>query len=288
MKHLIRIIPRLDIKGSNLVKGVNLEGLRVLGSPNEFAKYYYEQGADELFYQDAVASLYSRNSLKKIITDTAKNIFIPLTVGGGIRNVADISEILRSGADKVSINSAAVKNPKFISEAAEKFGKSTIAISIETIKQKKGNYLVFTENGRNCSGKDVFQWAQQAEELGAGEIILTSVDKEGTGGGMDIQLVKELVKHVNIPVVSSGGIGKKEHCIEILKIVPVSGVAIGSMFHYECLSKQNFNLDKNQEGNIEYLKKKSSPSNISKCNINTLKKELLKNKIYCRFNEEKI
>ena len=148
MNHPIRIIPRLDIKGSNLVKGVNLEGLRVLGSPHRFAKYYYEQGADELFYQDVVASLYGRNSLKKMITNTAENIFIPLTVGGGIRNVTDISEILRSGADRVSINSAAVKNPKFITEAAEKFGRSTIVISIEAIEQKKeGTEVTIIDGG---------------------------------------------------------------------------------------------------------------------------------------------
>ncbi len=288
MSHPIRIIPRLDIKGSNLVKGVNLEGLRVLGSPHRFAKYYYEQGADELFYQDVVASLYGRNSLKKIITNTAENIFIPLTVGGGIRSITDISEILRSGADRVSINSAAVKNPQFITEAAEKFGRSTIVISIEAIEQKNGSYLVFTENGRNCSGKDVFQWAQQTEKLGAGEIVLTSVDKEGKGEGMNIQLVKEIVKLVDIPVVSNGGIGKKEHCTEILKAVPVSGLSIGSMFHYEYLSKKNFDFERSQEGNIEYLKKKLTPSNITRCNITTLKKELVKNKIHCRFDEKNI
>jgi len=288
VSHPVRIIPRLDIKGSNLVKGVNLEGLRVLGSPHEFAKYYYEQGADELFYQDVVASLYGRNSLMEIIRNTAENIFIPLTVGGGIRNIADISKILRSGADRISINSAGVKNPKFIREAAEKFGQSTIVISIEAIEQKNGNYLVFTENGRNCSGKDVFQWAQQTEKLGAGEIVVTSVDKEGKGEGMNIQLVEEIVKLVNIPVVSNGGIGKKEHCTEILKTVPLSGLSIGSMFHYEYLSKKNFYFKKNQEGNVEYLKKKLSPSNITRCNIRALKGELLKNKIYCRFDEKNI
>ncbi len=288
MSHFIRIIPRLDIKGSNLVKGVNLEGLRVLGSPHEFAKYYYEQGADELFYQDVVASLYGRNSLMKIISNTAENIFIPLTVGGGIRNTTDISEILRSGADKVSINSAAVKNPNFIKEAVEKFGQSTIVISIEAIEQKNGNYLAFTENGRNCSGKDVFQWAQQVEKLGAGEIVITSVDKEGRGEGMNIRLVEKIVKLVNIPVVSNGGIGKKEHCTEILKTVPVHGLSIGSMFHYEYLSKNNSDFEKKQEGNIEYLRKKITPSNITQCNISDLKRKLLKNKFYCRFDEKNI
>ena len=289
MKHFIRIIPRLDIKGASLVKGVNLEGLRVLGAPHEFAKYYYHQGADELFYQDVVASLYGRNSLKAIITKTAESVFIPLTVGGGIRNISDISEILRSGADKVSVNSAAVKNPKFIKEAAEKYGQSTIVVSIEAIEQKNGNYLVFTENGRNCSGKDVFEWARQVETLGAGEIVLTSVDKEGKGEGMNIPLAEKIMKLVNIPVISHGGIGKKEHCTEILKKVSVSGLAIGSMFHYEYLSKKkNFDYEKNQEGNIEYLKKKLTPSNIIHCNINALKKELLKNKIFCRTDEKSI
>ena len=151
----IRIIPRLDIKGPNLVKGIHLEGLRVLGRPEDFAKHYYEEGADELIFQDVVASLYERNSLHEIISRTAKNIFIPLTVGGGLRTIEDIKQVLRAGADKVSINTAAVKNPTFIKEASLKFGSSTILVAIEAIKQSDGNYFAFIDNGREETGLEV-------------------------------------------------------------------------------------------------------------------------------------
>ena len=155
----IRIIPRLDIKGPNLVKGIHLEGLRVLGAPDYFAKKYYEDGADELVYQDTVASLYGRNNIAEIITKTAKNIFIPLTVGGGIRSVNDINRVLRAGADKVSINTAAINNPKLINTASKIFGSSTIVIAIEAIKNDKGEYLAYTDNGREYTGINVIDWA---------------------------------------------------------------------------------------------------------------------------------
>ena len=184
----IRIIPRLDIKGPNLVKGIHLEGLRVLGKPEDFAKLYYEQGADELIYQDTVASLYQRNSLTDIITKTAKNIFIPITVGGGLRTLDDINKVLRAGADKVAINTAAIKNPNFITEASRAFGSSTIVVAIETIKQPNNSYLAYTDNGREYTGVDAISWAKEVEEHGAGEILLTSIDQEGTGNGFDLEL----------------------------------------------------------------------------------------------------
>jgi len=196
----IRIIPRLDIKGPNLVKGIHLEGLRVLGRPEEFAKYYYEQGADELMYQDVVASLYGRNSLQEIINRTAKAIFIPLTVGGGIRTIEDIRNVLRAGADKVAINTAAIKNPEFIKQAAINYGSSTIVIAIEAIKHKNGDYFAYTDNGREYTGKEVVEWAKRVEELGAGEIVLTSVDREGTGEGFDLDLLKK--HNIGLIVVS--------------------------------------------------------------------------------------
>ena len=170
MSLAIRIIPKLDIKGPNLVKGMHLEGLRVLGKPEEFARHYYEQGADELIYQDVVASLYGRNSLHEIISKTAKEIFIPLTVGGGIRNLDDIVDVLRAGADKVSINTAAHDNPGLITQASRMFGKSTIVVLIEAIRQTDGRYQAFTDNGRNPTNRDVVTWAKEAEDLGAGEI----------------------------------------------------------------------------------------------------------------------
>src|SRR3989344_2874988 len=152
-----RIIGRLDIKGPNLVKGIHLEGLRVLGKPEQFAKYYYESGADELIYMDVVASLYGRNSLLGIVEKTAKEIFIPLTVGGGIRSLSDIRDVLRAGADKVALNTAAIGNPQIVSEASQMFGSSTIVISIEAIKQPDGQYLAFTDNGREHTGLDVVE-----------------------------------------------------------------------------------------------------------------------------------
>ena len=170
----IRIIPRLDIKGPNLVKGVHLEGLRVLGKPYDFAKYYYQNGADELMFMDVVASLYERNSLHRIISETSKKIFIPITVGGGIRSINDIKEILRVGADKVCLNTAVIKNPDLISKASRMFGSSTIVISIEAIKGNNGEYFAYTDNGREYTGINVMGWAKKVEDLGAGEILLTT------------------------------------------------------------------------------------------------------------------
>ena len=227
-----RIIPRLDIKGPNLVKGIHLEGLRVLGKPSDFAKYYYEHGADELMLMDVVASLYERNSLHDIISETAKNNFIPITVGGGIRSLNDIKNILRAGADKVCLNTAAVKNPEFIKKASREFGSSTIVVSIEAIKDNN-KYQAYTDNGREYTGLDVFEWAQRIDELGAGELVITSVDKEGTGKGFDIELVAKINNLVSIPVIAHGGSGKKEDVIDLVKSSDVNSVMISSMFHYD-------------------------------------------------------
>lgn len=206
----IRVIPRLDIKGPNVVKGIHLEGLRVMGSPSEFARYYYETGADELIFMDVVASLYERNSLHSIISETAKSIFIPLTVGGGLRNLDDIKQVLRAGADKVCLNTAVIKNPEFIKQAALKFGSSTIVVAIEAVKQSDGKYLAYTDNGREFTGVDAIKWAEHVAELGAGEIVITSVDREGTGEGYDLDLVKMIATNVSVPVIAHGGAGKKK------------------------------------------------------------------------------
>ncbi|MAF20252.1 MAG: imidazole glycerol phosphate synthase subunit HisF, partial [Parcubacteria group bacterium] len=211
----IRIIPRLDIKGPNLVKGIHLEGLRVLGKPEHFAEYYYENGADELFYMDVVASLYGRNSLLHTIEKTSKNIFIPLTVSGGLRTLDDIRTALEAGADKVSINTAAIQRPELIKEASRKFGSSTIVISIEAIKKSDGYYEAYTDNGREKTGVDVFEWALRVVDLGAGEIMLTSIDQEGTGKGFDLELTKKVSESVPIPVIACGGAGKISHINDV-------------------------------------------------------------------------
>lgn len=279
----IRIIPRLDIKGPNLVKGIHLEGLRVLGKPEDFARYYYENGADELVYMDVVASLYNRNSLHEIITRTAKEIFIPLTVGGGLRTIEDIKNVLRTGADKVSLNTAAIKNPQIIKEAAQKFGSSTILISIEAIKQSDGKYLCYTDNGREYTGVEVLQWAKQVEELGAGEIMLTSVDKEGTGFGYDIELTKMIADAVSIPVIACGGAGSVEHIHQVIVDANADAVAVASVLHYDYLQNNIKFVETQGEGNQEFLKSgRVTFSKIKSAGLPEIKKYLYKQNVKCR------
>ena len=243
----IRIIPRLDIKGPNLVKGIHFEGLRVLGNPNDYAKEYYSLLADELMYVDVVASLYERNSLSNIISETVKEIFIPLTVGGGLRSIEDIRNVLKAGADKVSINTAAIKNPEIIRETSLTFGSSTIVVSIEAIKENSGKYFAYTDNGREYTGVDVLEWAQQVDDLGAGEIIISSVDKEGTAEGFDLELTKMISESVNIPVIAHGGAGSIKDVIDVIKIGKADAVSLASILHYGI--KDKFNKHNNSEGN---------------------------------------
>ncbi len=282
MSSALRIIPRIDIKGPNLVKGMHLEGLRVLGKPEKFARYYYEEGADEIFYQDVVASLYGRNSLHEIISKTAQEVFIPLTVGGGLRSLDDISSVLRAGADKISINTSAHENPKLIVEASKVFGKSTIVVSIEAIHQPEGFWEAFTDNGRNRTGREVISWAREVQELGAGEIILTSVDKEGTGKGLDLELIRNVHSAINIPLVVHGGIGKIEHAIELINGLKVSGIAMASLIHYHYYKIIGNASGFEDEGNIEFLKSNRSYSNISPIDLKTIKSILKKNNVMCR------
>ena len=273
----IRIIPRLDIKGPNLVKGIHLEGLRVLGKPEDFAKLYYEQGADELIYQDTVASLYQRNSLIDIITKTAKNIFIPITVGGGLRTLDDINKVLRAGADKVAINTTAIKDPNFITEASRAFGSSTIVVAIEAIKQSDNSYLAYTDNGREHTGIDAISWAKEAEERGAGEILLTSIDQEGTGNGFDLELTMKVSDCVTIPVIAHGGAANDTHISESIKDSGADAVAIASMLHYAALNRDgSLVANYDEEGNTEFLKKKSSFKMFGKENISEIKFQLNK------------
>ncbi len=252
----IRIIPRLDIKGPNLVKGIHLEGLRVLGKPEEFALHYYEQGADELIYQDTVASLYQRNSLVDIITRTASQIFIPLTVGGGLRTLQDIKNVLRAGADKVVINTAAVSNPDFIKQASIAFGSSTIAVAIEAIRHSDGSYLAYTDNGREHTGLEVLKWAKEVENLGAGEILLTSIDQEGTGNGFDEELTTLVSSNVSIPVIAHGGAGGPGHVVSVIENGMADAVAMASMFHYGVIANNSLTGHHEEEGNTEFLKQK--------------------------------
>ena len=229
----IRLIPRLDIKGPNLIKGIHLEGLRVVGDPEMYAKKYYDDGADELLYIDIVASLYGRNNLKEIIKKTVKNVFIPITVGGGVRSVDDVRDLLRSGAEKVAINTAATNNPDLIKDVSRKFGSQCMVLSIEAKKINENYWEVFTENGRQKTGMNVVDWAIKGYELGAGEILLTSVDQEGTKNGFDIELVESVSKNVPIPVIASGGMGKHEDALEVVEKGKADAVSMADILHYD-------------------------------------------------------
>lgn len=228
----IRLIARLDIKGPNLIKGINLEGLRVMGDPQEFSRRYYETGADEILYIDIVASLYGRNNLKDIVQHTAENVFIPLTVGGGIRSVDDVREILRAGADKVAINTAATARPELITEVSRGFGSQCMVLSIEAKRNGKGGWEAYTDNGREHTGLDVVEWAKRGVELGAGEILLTSVDREGTRKGFDIELTRAVSSIVPIPVIAGGGMGCVEDMVDVVNHGKADAVAMADILHY--------------------------------------------------------
>lgn len=228
----IRLIARLDVKGPNLIKGIHLEGLRVIGSPNVHALRYYEQGADELIYMDCVASLYGRNSLGDIVRSAAQDVFIPMTVGGGIRSVGDATHLLRSGADKVAVNTAAVANPQLISNIAQQFGSQCMVLSIEAKHIGPNRWEVYTDNGREKTGLDVIDWVKRAVALGAGEVLLTSVDREGTRKGFDIALLKAVTQEVGVPVIASGGMGKPEDLLDAVQIGGADAVAMADILHY--------------------------------------------------------
>jgi imidazole glycerol-phosphate synthase subunit HisF len=282
----IRIIPRLDIKGPNLVKGIHLEGLRVLGKPESFARYYYEGGADELVYMDVVASLYGRNSLHDIVERTSSEIFIPLCVGGGLRTVDDIRMVLRAGADKVSLNTAAINRPELITEAARRFGSSTILISIEAIRMPDGRYEAFTDNGRESTGVDAFEWAVRAVELGAGEIMVTSIDQEGTGKGFDLELVRRIAESVDVPVIASGGAGSPEDVLAAVDDGRAQAVALASVLHYGALDHGGAGADFSAEGNTTFLSGGRSMGRVHPVTIAEVKDHLIEHGIECRPVEE--
>jgi imidazole glycerol-phosphate synthase subunit HisF len=232
----VRIIPRLDVKNNTIVKGIHLEGLRIVGNPQESALKYYENGADELLYMDAVASLYERNSLHDIISKTAENVFIPITVGGGLRSIDDIRKVLRSGADKVAINTAAIKNPEFISEAANTFGSQCIVVSIEAKNIAHDKWEAFIDTGRESTGINAIDWANKCVDLGAGELLITSIDSEGTKKGFEINLIKKISNKVPIPVIACGGAGEKSHFIDLLKSTNIEAISCASILHYDILT----------------------------------------------------
>lgn len=272
-----RVIPRLDIKGPNLVKGIHLEGLRVLGSPEIFSQYYYENGADEIIFQDVVASLFERNSLHKIISRTAKNIFIPITVGGGIRSIEDIYEVLRAGADKVSLNTAVIRNPSFIEKAAKTFGSSTIVVAIEAIKGVDGEYYAFVDNGREETGFEVSRWVEKITKLGAGEIVITSVDRDGTSLGYDLKLLNKIKSSTTVPVVAHGGASDFDNIKEATKYV--DAIAIASALHYDTYEKVQGLFKEETEGNTSFLNSKKTFKKIKTFSIASLKNYMANNNI---------
>lgn len=227
----VRIIARLDVKGPNVIKGVQFECLRVIGKPEVLAEQYYKEGADELIYLDIVASLYRRQNLLNIVDKASEKIRIPITVGGGVRTLRDIQELLAAGADKVAINTAAIKNPSLINKAAKKFGSQCIVVSIEA-KRKGAGWEAYTDNGREKTGFNAIQWAKEAEKRGAGEILLTSVDQEGTEKGYDIDLIKKTADIIAIPLIASGGAGSPNDFAECMLKTKANALASASLLHY--------------------------------------------------------
>ena len=273
MKKAIRIIPILDIKNGLLIKGINFEGLRVLGYAKDFAKLYFFQGADEICYQDSVATLYGTNNLTKFVSQSAKNVFVPLSVGGGIRSIDEASLMFKSGADKIILNSAVIDNINFLKEASQIFGSSNITVIIQAIKVGK-KYFICKSNGRDLVKIDPISWAKKVEEFGAGEIIITSVNNEGLKKGFDIPLTKKIVEKVSIPVIAHGGAGNLKQIYDVIRYAKVSGVGLASILHYDAI--KFLPKVKTKIGNTSYLE---SIKKISK-QKNTIKeiKDFLKKK----------
>lgn len=232
----LRLIARLDVKGPHLIKSIQLEGVRKVGDPHEFAVRYYQEGADEILYMDAVASLYDRDMLLKIVERTAEHVFVPITVGGGIRSLADAGALLRAGADKIAINSAATTRPSLIREIADRFGSQCMVLQIDAKRRPDGGWEAYRDCGREHTGLDALDWAKEGERLGAGEILLTSVDREGTRKGFDLDLVKAVSQAVTIPVIASGGMGRLEHLSEVVDEGQADAVAMAHVLHYKLFS----------------------------------------------------
>ena len=228
----VRIIPCLDVKDGKVVKGTKFVNLKYAGDPVKQAQIYDKQGADELCFLDITASSDKRNILYNVVKKTAQKCFMPLTVGGGVRSVNDIRKLLLCGADKVSINTAAIKNPGLIKKSSSKFGNQCIVVAIDAKQVKKNKWEIYTHGGRKNTGIDAIEWAKRMEGLGAGEILLTSMDKDGTKSGFDLKLTKKISNSISIPVVASGGVGNIQHLVDGIKIGKASAVLAASIFHY--------------------------------------------------------
>lgn len=230
----VRLMARLDVKAPNLIKGVHLEGLRKIGDPQAAAQAYYEAGVDEIVYMDIVASLYNRSGLHEIVRRTAEQVFIPITVGGGIRSLKDVELMLRSGADKVAINTGAVRSPQLITDVARRFGSQCMVLSVEAKRRPSGEgWEAFTDNGREHTGLDVVEWVKRGIDLGVGEVMLTSVDREGTRRGFDIELTRAVSDVASVPVIASGGMGTVQHLVDVVKDGHADAVAMADVLHYK-------------------------------------------------------
>ncbi|MED4650538.1 imidazole glycerol phosphate synthase subunit HisF [Bacillus pseudomycoides] len=245
-----RIIPCLDVKGGRVVKGVNFVGLQDVGDPVEIAALYNKAGADEIVFLDITATHEGRKTIIDVVERAASKVFIPLTVGGGIATVQDMYALLRAGADKISLNSAAVRNPNLIEEGAEHFGSQCIVVAIDAREVKENKWNVYVNGGRIDTGIDAVQWAKQIEQLGAGEILLTSMDTDGTKDGYDIRLTETISEAVSIPVIASGGCGSAEHIVKVFQKTSVNAALAASIFHYGEATVQEVKR-KLQEAKIE-------------------------------------
>lgn len=226
-----RMIARLDVKMEHLIKGVRMEGWRKMGNPVKRAVKYYEDGIDELIYMDVVASLYNRNNLSEIVRSVASQVFIPITVGGGVRSLDHVRDLLAVGADKVAINTAATMDPILLRRVSDTYGSQATVLSIEAQKQPDGTWEAMTDNGRNHTGRNAVKWAVEGAENGAGEILITSIDQDGTMRGMEKPLIDMVTRAVDIPVIACGGVGHVAHVVDLLKMTPVSAVAMAKVLH---------------------------------------------------------
>ena len=227
-----RIIPCLDVKDGRVVKGVNFVNLTDVGDPVDAARAYYEAGCDELVFLDITATHEERDTTVEMVRHVADQVFIPFTVGGGIRSVEDMNKMLKAGADKVAVNSSAVANPQLIKDCAEKFGSQCVVVAIDGRREADGSWHVYVAGGRKDTGKDLIEWAREAVDLGAGEILLTSMDKDGTKSGFDLDMLNAVANVVDVPIISSGGAGNKEHMVEVFQETPATGALAASIFHF--------------------------------------------------------